>query len=90
MRKKFVCLKVFITTFYVCSTILFIIQGNKIKKLEEYTKALQYYTEASIYKKDAQLYIMNAAYGDEKMHKALADSCKADCLTHKNRMKKNE
>lgn len=51
--------------------------------LEQHISALEQYTRAQIYKKDAQLYLMNTAYGNKDMHRALADSCKNDCLKHK-------
>ena len=56
----------------------------KVDELEQYINALDSYTRAAIYKKDAQLYLMNAVHGNENMHKALADSCKNDCLKYKN------
>lgn len=45
--------------------------------------ALKQYVDAQIYKKDAQLYLMNKAWNDSVIHKALADSCRNNCLTYK-------
>lgn len=61
----------------------------KVDELEQYINALGSYTKAAIYKKDAQLYLMNAVHGNEDMHKALADSCKNDCLKYKIEKYKN-
>lgn len=54
----------------------------------EYCDVLKDYIDAQIYKKDSQLYLMNTAYNDENVHKALADSCKNDCIKYKNRIKR--
>lgn len=58
---------------------------QRINTLEQEVIELEHYTKAQIYKKNAQLYLMNTAYGDKYMHKALADSCKNDCLRYKNK-----
>lgn len=76
-----------IITLYLLNILAFLILINHSKRFDELTQhvnALENYTKAAIYKKDAQLYIMNTAYGDKDMHKALADSCKLDCITYKN------
>lgn len=62
--------------------------NSVIDQNTKYIEALERYTRAQIYKKDAQLYLMNAAYNDENVHKALADSCKNDCIKYKNRIKR--
>lgn len=79
--KKVVIGSLLIIVSFAYSTIYL---NAKVGKLEQYINALDSYTRAAIYKKDAQLYLMNAAHGNENMHKALADSCKNDCLKYKN------
>lgn len=55
----------------------------EIEYLGQENMALKRHIDAAIYKKDTQLALMNIAYGDENMHKLLADSLKNDCLKYK-------
>ncbi len=54
-----------------------------LKALADELDALEQYVEVALYKKDVQLYLMNIGYGDKDLHKALADSCKADCAKYR-------
>lgn len=80
MKKIIIGLCVIIVIQALCIVYMNSAIGQNTKHIE----ALEQYTKAQIYKKDAQLYLMNAAHGNENMHKALADSCKNDCLKYKN------
>lgn len=76
-------------TFIESVNIYFISNLKKQSNLAlEYCDVLKDYIGAQIYKKDSQLYLMNTAYNDENIHKALADSCKNDCIKYKNRIKR--
>ena len=62
------------------------INTQYIKDIYEYAEILDKrietcdeYTKAGFFKKDVQLYLMNSRYGDPKIHKMVADSCKSDC-----------
>lgn len=84
MKKIIIGLCVIIVIQVLCIVYMNSAIGQNTKHIE----ALEQYTKAQIYKKDAQLYLMNTAYNDENVHKALADSCKNDCIKYKNRIKR--
>jgi len=84
MKKIIIGLCVIIVIQALCIVYMNSAIGQNTKHIE----ALEQYTKAQIYKKDAQLYLMNTAYNDENVHKALADSCKNDCIKYKNRIKR--
>ena len=84
MKKIIIGLCVIIVIQVLC----IVYMNSAIGQNTKYIEALEQYTKAQIYKKDAQLYLMNTAYNDENVHKALADSCKNDCIKYKNRIKR--